>query len=160
MQLNFYKTEITNLISWEEYAPFSYSPVNIGSATIHGIEFITSLKISDWDTKINISLTDPVDNSTGKVLVNRSKESLRLDFDKSFSEYSLGATINSQGTRYTPGVELASYTLLNLRASYKLNKKWSLKGKITNALDEEYTLTDGYNTEGRSIFVSIHYLGF
>lgn len=160
IQLNFYKTEITNLISWEEYVAFSYSPVNIGKSIISGIEFLTQLNLNGWDTQVNLSYTDPIDVSTGKVLENRSRESLRIDTDKKFSNYSLGATVKYQGTRYTSSAELNDYTLVDLRANYKINKNWDVKGKITNALDEEYTVNDGYNTPNRRIFVSIHYQGF
>ena len=162
IEINLYRTEITNLISWQlDSGTGNTSPVNIGSSTISGIDFIASLKLGDWDTKINISFTDPIDNSTGEVLENRSKESLRLDFDKLFSDYSLGATIKSQGDRYISSTKkLSNYTLIDLRANYKINKNWDIKGKITNAFDEEHTLNDGYNTADRSIFVSIHYQGF
>lgn len=161
LQLNLYKTEITNLISWEEYVAFSYSPVNIGKSTISGIELLTNLDINGWDTQINLSYTDPVDVSTGQILKNRSRESIRLDIDKEFSDYSIGATIKAQGERYVSATtQLSGYTLVDVRGNYKINKNWNLKGKVTNLLEEEYTLNNGYNTPKRSIYISIHYQGF
>ena len=110
--------------------------------------------------QINLSYSEPLDKTTGKILINRSRESLRLDFDKDFSDYSVGATIKSQGIRHTFNTELPSYTLVDVRANYKINKNWVLKGKITNLFERDYVINDGYNTPDKSIFISIKYLGF
>ena len=154
-QVNIYRTNIKNLISWTGLT----SPINIGSAKITGIEFLTSVVLGGWDTQLNLSFADPINNADGKILANRSRESLRLDFDRAFSNYALGATIKSQGIRYTSSAPLDSYTLVDLRASYNINKDWALKGKISNAFERKYTLNTDYNTPGKSIFVSIHYNG-
>lgn len=160
-QVNLYRTNVKNLISWEKNTVTGKtSPVNIGSSKIVGIEFLTSLNLGGWDTQLNLSFVDPVNNADGKILKNRSRESLRLDFDRIFSNYSLGATIKSQGVRYTSSAPLDSYTLVDLRASYNINKAWALKGKISNTFERKYTLNTDYNTPGKSIFISIHYNGF
>lgn len=159
MQVNFYSTKINNLIVWDN-ATGKWIPNNIGTVKIKGVEFLASVNIGGWDSKINLSYSDPIDAETGEIISNRSRESLRLDFDRTFTRYSLGATVKSQGIRYTSSTQLDSYTLIDLRANYNINKDWSLKGKITNALERKYTVNPGYNTPDKSIFVSIHYQGF
>ena len=49
------------------------------------------------------------------------------------------------------------YSLLNLTAQTRLGQHWTVRGKIENLLNKEYTLVTGYNTQGRLALVSVEY---
>ena len=51
----------------------------------------------------------------------------------------------------------AGYGLVNLTALTRLNKQWTLQGRVENLTDKNYTLADGYNTAGRSLYVELRY---
>lgn len=153
--INFYKTKITNLIDWDN-ATGIWMPSNVDNAVIRGIEFQLSLLLSGWDTQLQLSLLDPRDVSTGKILDNRSRESLRIDFNKDFGKYALGSTVQAQSTRYG-STKIPGYALVDLKASFKINKKWTLRGKIGNVLNKDYEVNSSYNTRERNAFISVNY---
>jgi iron complex outermembrane receptor protein len=62
--------------------------------------------------------------------------------------------VDSKGAR-----SLAGYNLLNFKVCAGLSKNVSLEAGITNALDANYSLQDGYPEEGRSYFANMR-IGF
>ncbi len=154
--VSLYNTTIDNLIA-------DWPPSNIDKAEIKGIELRLNTKIAGWQTKAEISLLDPRDKATNKILVKRSQQSLRIDMDKKAGKWSTGISFIGQGHRYNDATntdKINGYGIINLRASYAISKKTSIKWKIDNILDKEYETTDNYNSPGLSGFVSISYQGF
>jgi len=163
--ISIYNTQIENLIVWSP-------PKNIGKADIKGAEIRVSTKLAGWNTQLEVSLLDPRDKSTNKILQRRVQKSLRLNMDKISGKWSTGFTIIAQGYRFDDKDnmrKLDGYNIVNLRASYALSKKLSIKWKIENLFDTKYTLTQykpysasaqNYNTAGLSAYVSLVYQGF
>ena len=52
---------------------------------------------------------------------------------------------------------LPGYSTLNVGGTYALNKNLSLLVRINNMFDKQYTLANGFSTQGLSIFSSISY---
>ena len=52
-------------------------------------------------------------------------------------------------------VKLSGYSILNLTTSYQFTLHSRIALKVENALDKQYELVRGYNTQGRSLFVSL-----
>lgn len=50
---------------------------------------------------------------------------------------------------------LAAYGLLNVGASWKLQRDWTLQARINNLTDANYVLADGYSTPGRNAFFGL-----
>lgn len=50
---------------------------------------------------------------------------------------------------------LAGYGLLNAGVSWKLQRDWTLQGRINNLTDANYALADGYSSPGRNAFVGL-----
>ena len=50
---------------------------------------------------------------------------------------------------------LAEYGLLNVGASWKLQRDWTLQARINNLTDANYVLADGYSTPGRNAFFGL-----
>ena len=154
--ISLYQTKIDNLIS-------GWPPTNVDKAEINGIEIRLDTEIAGWKTKADISLLDPEDKDTGKVLQRRAKELLRIDMDKASGKWTTGISFIGQGSRFddTDNTDKVSgYGIVNLRASYAVSKKTSIKWKIENLFDKEYETVKNYNTPGVSGYISINYHGF
>jgi vitamin B12 transporter len=52
-------------------------------------------------------------------------------------------------------VQLGSYTLVNLRANYDLSSELKLGLRLENLGDKNYQLVYGYNTPGRSGYLTL-----
>ena len=55
------------------------------------------------------------------------------------------------------GVVLGSYALVNLRANYVVSPSWRIGARLENLLDRDYALVRGYNTPGRSGYLTLTY---
>lgn len=55
----------------------------------------------------------------------------------------------------TPVVKLPDYTLVNLSASYAINDRVSLTGRINNVFDRSYQEVLGYSGQGRTAYVGL-----
>lgn len=42
-------------------------------------------------------------------------------------------------------------------AEYRINRQWSVNGRVDNVFDREYTDYVGYQTAGRSVFAAVQY---
>jgi vitamin B12 transporter len=54
-------------------------------------------------------------------------------------------------------VTLDSYALLNATLRYRINGAVTLQARLENALDEDYTLVQGYRTEDRSYTIGVRF---
>jgi vitamin B12 transporter len=50
------------------------------------------------------------------------------------------------------GARLDDYDVVDVSASYSINARFDVYGRIENATDEDYQEVAGYNTAGRSIY--------
>jgi vitamin B12 transporter len=57
----------------------------------------------------------------------------------------------------TSRVTLDDYWLVNLAASYKLQKGVELFGRVENALDAQYQEVFGFNTPGTTAFAGVRF---
>lgn len=163
--LRTYHTEIKNLIVTN--ASFS-SVENAAIAEIDGTELEISGEFLEITTNMNISIIDPIDRSTGNVLQNRVKQSLKLGFYKNIRKHDVSLDILAQSSRFANSsntTELAGYAVVNLmiEKAFIDHKNWKLKARIDNIFDKNYSTTiDFYgnktNNTPRSLFVSLSYL--
>ncbi|MCW8945517.1 MAG: TonB-dependent receptor [Sedimenticola sp.] len=158
--INLFRTDIEGLIDWVEIAPFTYQPQNINQARIDGLEAGVTTQVAGWQLAGNVTLLDPRNKNTGKLLTDRSQRTLRIDVDRTFGKTDVGATFNARSRSYSN----ASNTLMadgfgtfDLRASHHLDSDWTLRGQIRNLFDRDYETVRTYNTGGREFFVSVHY---
>ncbi len=159
--INVFNTKVDDLLAYDS----SISAVaNIQKTELTGIEAEAATRIAGWSLTGNLTLLDPVNKSAGSnngnVLPRRAEQSLRIDMDKKFGKYSLGASLNGESHRYDDLANtrrLGSYATIDLRASYKLAKAWLLQGRIENLFDKDYELASYYNQPERSIYLTIGY---
>ena len=75
--------------------------------------------------------------------------------------WELGADVIYAGERRDFGfpdpVRLSSYWLAGLSARVDIGGRWTLRARMENLFDEPYELADGYNSMGRSLFVTLRH---
>ena len=157
-EANIYQNNITNLL---EYNFGTSKFENVNKARITGLETAVSTTIANWDMKTSFTILDPKDVETNKQLRRRATQILSLSLERQFSKIHFGLGLTAKNDRYDNAsntTTLDGYTLINLRASYKLAKQWKLNAKIDNLFDEEYETINNYNSPGLAGFVSIQYI--
>ncbi|MGE5362817.1 MAG: TonB-dependent receptor plug domain-containing protein [Bacteroidota bacterium] len=158
---SYFFNSFTDLIGYE---PVTYKTVNIDKAETRGVELsLSTAPVRNVSLKFNYTYTDARDKSNGgsKLLIRRpmNKISALVNYEYgnagvSFEVINTGKRQDDDFTTYTR-VDMKPYTLMNLAASYKLNRYVELSARIENMLDEEYEEVLYYATAGRSVYAGI-----
>ncbi len=151
-----YHTEIEDLIALDA----NFIPQNLNSATINGVEAQISAIVATWLARLQLSYVDPVDDATGNILPRRSKEWLKLDFERRYGKTNLLFTLIAQGPRYDDlanTVEVSGYAVVNVAVRQQLSKDWVIGGRINNLFNEDYQTVDTFNELGRNVLFTVAY---
>ncbi len=157
-----FQNDIDDLIAW---APSDASdpnsqwlPSNVDSARIRGMEVSVGTTFYDWQLNSALTLLDPRDKATGNYLVNRPRQRLVINADKSFNDLFVGGTLRAQGASYSDTdntLHQSGFVTVDLRASYKLAAEWQAGIKVTNVLDMSYATARGYRAEPRGVLATV-----
>lgn len=149
-----FTTRVRDLI---DFSGNKSQAINIAHAAIDGLELTHGWHSGAYSWTNTLTLQDPRNEDTDKQLVRRPKQKLSSVFDAQLSDaISAGAEIVYAGRADdVGGAKLGSYTLLNLRASYTINAQWRLGARVENLGDKNYQLAYGYNTPGRSGYLTV-----
>jgi vitamin B12 transporter len=159
----YFHEDFNNLIDFvytnPNYPNGTYS--NVDQAQSDGIEsFIDFKGISHLDVKANYTFMNARDMSTGLPLPQRPQNQGDLDVFYQLDQLELGTSIMYVGPRSdnafingasTP-VTLAEYFLVNLKASYSLDKNIKLFARVDNLFNQYYEEVYGYGTPGLSAY--------
>jgi vitamin B12 transporter len=161
--LNLYQTDLEDLISVDASGLLSM-PVNLDKARIRGVEAVAGARVLGWNLNAALTLLSPENRSSGanrgNLLVRRPEQSFRLDVDRDFGSYSLGASLVAAGRSYDDianEVRLDGYGLVDLRAAYRLTESLRLEGRLENLFDEPYETVAYYNQPGRGFYLTLRY---
>ena len=160
-ELRAYQTVIKDMIG---YSP-TFSLENISKAKINGAEFAIGGNLADWDSQLNLSVIDPVNEDNNNILQKRAKRTLKMNLAKDFDSYRFGVHLLAQSSRFnnpSNTIELPGYAIVNLMLEKAIDKNWSLKTRLDNILNKEYsTSMDFYgnttNNTPISLFVTLSY---
>ncbi len=134
---------------------------NIDRARIKGVELGYQFAGEAWRARAELTLQDPRDETTDERLLRRSREALVLAVSRDVGPLDLGVDLQAYGNRrdsaFPSNVTLDSYRLFNLTARYRVNGGLTVQARLENAFDEDYTLVQGYRTEGRSYTIGVRY---
>jgi len=158
LTVSVYSNWIDDLIA---FSGTDFEAINVTEARIRGLEFTHSLIAGSWSSRFNLTLQNPQDRDTGRDLLRRASFK---------SNWVLGYAVNSRwnvdgelahvGDRLdVGGVRLASYTLINLRAAYRLRDQWNLEVRVDNLADRDYEPLVGFNAADRRVFVQLGWQG-
>ncbi len=151
-----YHTEIKDLIALDQ----DFIPQNLNEAKIDGVEVTASALIGTWTARLALSLIDPRDEATGKVLPRRAKETLRFDFERRHKQATLLLSFIAQGSRFDDlanTVEIPGYGVVDLAIRHRLTRDWEVGGRVNNLFDKRYQTVDTFNELGRNALFTLAY---
>lgn len=163
--LTLYKNKIHNFIVLDS----NFLATNV-NADIEGVTIAGSQVWDDWLLKGSADIQSPENEDNGKTLARRANRHASLNLSRTWGEWRFGSEVIASSIRYNDAdhqFPLAGYAIANLTADYKINKDWTLQGRVNNIFDKEYTLASSasifglnapaYNTPGSNLFVSVRY---
>ncbi len=154
LSFNAYYYDIKNLI---DYQGSTFKPVNVNQATIQGFEAEYQYNHNNLSLNINATVQDANNDETDTPLLRRPDNKLNISVDKFFNQFSLGSSLRYASKNPDFGVEVDGYTVIDLRAAYKINSHWKVSAKIENATDKDYQIINGYNTPDLSGYLTIQW---
>ncbi len=163
LSLTAFDNHVDDLIDYViiDFETFEGQNQNVERARIQGVELAYQFQGEAWRARAELTLQDPRDETTDELLLRRSRESLVLAVNRDVGALDLGLDVAAYGDRkdfgFPENVTLDSYALLNATVRYRVTGALTLQGRIENALDEDYTLAEGYRTEGRAYTVGVRY---
>ncbi len=164
--VNAFETRIENLIGYDPTPrpglPFGGAN-NIDSALIRGIELTGETTLAGWNLHGTATWLDPRDDEgqdLDNILPRRARQSARVDADRRFGDFNLGASIAAEGERYDDPANtrrMGGYATTDLRAGYVLTPAWTLQLNVNNVFDKQYETAAFYNQPGRNYLLSLRY---
>lgn len=161
-----YQNQINDLIVGTN-GTFVDAPANVGKASINGMTLAYEGWVDNFHLRASLDLQDPKNDDTNKILARRSKTHGTIWLGQSWGKLEIGSELVASGKRFNDPdneIKLAGYSLFNVSAKYTLNDSWSIKARINNLFDRQYSLATtaslynnsgpDYNTLGTNIFVS------
>jgi len=163
LSLSAFDNHVEDLIEYViiDFDTFDGQNRNIEKAHIQGVELGYHFTGEGWRARAELTLQDPRDETTDERLLRRSREALVVAVNRDVGPLDVGVDIAAVGDRkdfgFPENVTLDSYTLVNATLRYRVNDALTLQGRVENLFDEDYTLADGYRTEGLSYTVGVRY---
>ena len=159
-----YRNRVTNLISFVDAS--ACSPLQTQGcyantrAEYKGVTLAASHRLGPVQLRGSLDLQRPRDLDTGKQLARRAKHHGTFGADTVVAGWTLGAEVQASGRRYdydTVGntYVLGGYTLVNLYASTRIARDYTLLARVDNLADKDYQLVRNYATAGRTLFVGL-----
>lgn len=152
---------------YEDAITFSAGLVrNVRNASVEGYEASYKGTVAGFDLRAALTIQDPLEQEPAAQAlpaVRRAKVYGSLAAYRSFGPWRLGGEFLSSGPRADTDivsgarVQNGGYSAVNLTARYQLNKQLYAQARLENAFAENYQLIPGFNTPGRSAFVSVGY---
>ena len=159
----YFENRITDLIV------FVFDPVtgvgtvqNLNRTRVKGAELGYQGFFGGLQANAQLTLQDPVDEEAGKLLPRRAREYGSLTVSNASGPWRLGGELVASSARFDAanersGTRMHGYELVNLTASYTLDREWSVRARWNNVFNREYELAQNFNTPGSNVFVTVQY---
>lgn len=137
--------------------------INLDEARSNGVELAYNGRFADTKVRLAATQQNPRDTKTGQTLLRRAKNFSSIGVTQQLGLLQAGGEWQHSGVRTDIDINtfartsLSSYDVLNLTASYALNKRLDLSARVDNLFNKNYMLAHGYNTPGRTLFVGLNY---
>jgi vitamin B12 transporter len=158
--LNAYQTRIDQLIALDS----NYFPSNISKARIRGVEGQLGANLAGWQLQGYVGWLQPRNEdggvNDGRTLPRRPGRTARVDLDRRFGAFGVGATVNAAGSSYDDAANrhpLGGYASTDLRASWHFAPDWQVEARLANVFDRHYETVWYFNQPGRSAFLTLRY---
>ena len=166
--VNGFQSRIDDLIAYDstlvdDAHPYG-QPNNIDRARIRGVELTVDTELANWQLRGSASWSDPRNDGSsannGNILPRRARQTARVDADRRFGDFSIGATLNGAGERYDDLANrerMGGYATTDLRVGYALASQWTVQLNADNVFDREHETAIFYRQPGRSYLLTLRY---
>ncbi|EIL97950.1 TonB-dependent vitamin B12 receptor [Rhodanobacter thiooxydans] len=158
--LNAYQTRIDQLIALDS----NWVPQNVSKARIRGVEGQLGVNLAGWQLQGYLGWLQPRNEdggaNDGKLLPRRRERTARVDLDRRFGAFGLGATVFAAGRGFDDAANrhrLGGYATTDLRASWHFAPEWQLEARLANVFDHRYETVWYFNQPGRGAFLTLRY---
>ena len=162
--INAFDTKIDDMIAYDANLGTFGGPNNIDRARIQGLEAVADTVLAGWDLRGSATWLDPRNDGDNpnhdKILPRRARQIGRIDADRRFGDFSIGASVTGAGERYdnlANTTRLAGYGLADVRVGYTFTPSWSLQLSANNVFDKRYETAALYNQPGRNYLLTLRY---
>ncbi|WP_341708814.1 TonB-dependent receptor domain-containing protein [Halopseudomonas sp.] len=131
-------------------SPNPFQMTNIDAARINGFEAVYSQQLLDWQGTVAYSLVDARNRSGGGAdgnrLARRPKNSLSVDLDRQFGDWSVGAGWQLVSDSYNDlanSREIPGYGVVDLRSTWQASDSLRFNLSVKNLLDRDYYTAGG-----------------
>ena len=156
-----YRNRVTNLIAFAGGgncgAAFGCY-VNTARAQYKGITLAGSHKLGGVQVHGSVDFQNPRDLGTNKLLARRAKRHATLGADTQVAGWTMGAELQASGQRYNEDKNtnrLSGYGLVNLYASKRIARDFTLLARVDNVADKAYEVARSYVPPGRALYVGL-----
>ena len=132
--------------------------VNTSRAEYRGITLAGSHKLGDVQVHGSVDFQNPRDLDTDKLLARRAKRYVTLGADTRVGGWTMGAEVQASGQRFDDAKNtrtLGGYGLLNLYASTRIARDFTLLARVDNLADTTYEVARTYVPPGRALYVGL-----
>ncbi|MES2483488.1 MAG: TonB-dependent receptor [Pseudomonadota bacterium] len=163
-----YRNDVTDLIAFVSgsgtcangggASPGCYG--NVGRARMSGFTLAAEQDLGAVRVRGSLDLLDPKNLDTGHMLARRPDRTARLSAETRVQGWRIGAETQLVAHAYnnaTSTQRLAGYGLVNLYATGRIARDWTLIARIDNLADRAYETTRGYASPGRSAQVALQW---
>ena len=171
--LTYFNQEIDKQISYGGTWPNDYYYNRTDKTTAEGIElsYLRTIDMIDTDLSLNY-LTQTVKDQNGQWLSHRPEQTANIQLTYfGLNKTLIGMNTNYIGNKYDKdnkkGANIGNYIVIDIFANYELNQSLTLKAKVKNLFNEDYTDAVAsyvgntntpqyiYNNGGTQIFIGI-----
>lgn len=162
----YYRNRVTDLLVYAFPCPASPSvykfgcAYNVNEALLTGVTLGASTRMGQFTLRGSLDFQNPRDETTDKLLARRARRHGLVALDYRAGPLLAGVETQFSGKRYDDSANanaLGGYALVNLFATYAVNRDWSVYARWNNVLDKDYQLASGYATAGSNVFVGVRY---
>ncbi len=141
---------------------FNFPATNLEHSESKGVELSYSGEFGPLQLRASFTEQRSKNRDTGERLLRRANRFGSLDAQYRLGNWRMGAGMLASGDREDfevrdpfGKVKLSGYSVVNLTSSYQFLPRSRVAFRLENIFDKQYELVRGYNTQGRSFFVSL-----
>ncbi len=156
-----YHTRVDDLITFDAT---TFTPVNVNSASIDGLETRLQTQLADWDIDANLTLLHTENKSAdinhGNELPRRVQQALNVNLDRDYGKLSAGLSLHWRGSTYdnlSNSRKIKGYTTADLRTAYQFARDWLVQARIDNLFNKDYETASFYNQPKADIWLTLRY---
>jgi vitamin B12 transporter len=155
VKINVFDTQIDDLIAFQGN---NFQAINVDAASVSGVELEYEFLHGHWRHQANLTAQRARNDVDHSPLLYRPDQKATYRVHRLLGGGgTVGAELQLVSERTGLSERLPGYGLVALAAHWPVAADWFLEGRLENLFDKDYELIEGFNTPGRSLFVSVRY---